>query len=163
MEYSKEDNRDAKKYSDSEENHSDSSTHTPVTTRRTVNSKEITNDEDMDVDSEEDGKDENKTSDCKSEISDVSDISSDYGSIENEDEEKASSSIIELSGDSSDAASSFLPTLPRRRGRHASSRFSPRVDENTRPHRLRHTTSVTGSEGLGVGDSDLLPPSSSTM
>jgi len=155
MECSKEDNRDVKKASDSEENHSDLSAHTPVSTRRTTNSRELTNDDDMDVDSEDDGKDENKTSDFESEISDVSDMGSDYGSIENEDEEKASSSIIELSGDSSDAESSFLPTPPRRRGRHASSsRVSPRVDENTRPHSLRHTTSVTGSEGLGDRDSD---------
>jgi len=117
--------------------------HTPVSTRSTVNARELTNDDDTDVDSDEDNKDENKPSDVKSEISDVSDIGSEYGSIENEDEEKASSSIIELSGDSSDAASSFLPTPPRRRGRYTSSSFSPRVDENTRPHSLRHTNSVT--------------------
>jgi len=155
MEHSEEDTRDAKETSDGEENHSDSSAHTPVSNRSTVNARELTKDDGMDVDSDEDGKDENKPSDFENEIYDVSDIGSDYGSIKNEDEEKASSSVIELSGgSSSEAASSYMPTPPHRKGRFASSRFSPRVDENTRPHSLRHTTSVTGSEGLGVGDSD---------
>jgi len=155
MEHSEEDNRDTKESSDGEENPSDLSAHTPVSTRSTVNVRKLANDDDMDVDSDEDGKDENKPSYFKSEIFDVSDIGSDFGSIENEDEEKASSSIIELSGDSSsEAASSYMPMPPHRKGHYASSRFSPRVDENTHPHSLRHTNSVTGSEGLGVGDSD---------
>ena len=152
MEHSEEDNRDTKESSDGEENHSGSSAHTPVSTRSTVNARKLTNDDDMNVDSDEDGKDENKPTDFESEISD---IGSDYGSIENEDEEEASSSIIELSGDSSsDAASSYMPMPPHRKGRYASSRFSPCADENTRPHSLRRTNSVTGSEGLGVRDSD---------
>jgi len=155
MEHSKEDTRDAKETSDSEENHSDSSTHTPVSNRSTVKARDLTKDADDNVDSDEESKDGNNPSDFDNEMSDVSDIGSDYGSIENEDEEKTASPVIELSGDSSsDAASSYMLTPPRRKGRFASSRFSPRVDENTHPHSLRHTTSVTGSEGLGVGDSD---------
>ena len=120
MEHSEEDTRDAKETSDSEENHSDSSTHTPVSNRSTVNAREFTKDDDDNVDSDEDGKDENNPSDFDNEISDVSDISSNYGFIENEDEEKTSSPVIELSGDSSsDAASSYMPTPPRRKGRFA--------------------------------------------
>jgi len=96
MEHSEEDTRDAKETSDGEENHSDSSAHTPVSNRSTVKARDLTKDDDMDVDSDEDGKDENKPSDFENEISDVSDIGSDYGSIENEDKEKASSSVIKL-------------------------------------------------------------------
>jgi len=155
MEHSDEDTGEAKDTSDSEDNHSDSSTHTPGSNRGKVKARYLTKDADDKMDSDEESKAGNNPSDFENEMSDVSDIGSDYGSIENEDVDKAASPVIELSGDSSsDAASSYMPTPPRRKGRFASSKFSPRVDENTRPHSLRHTNSVTGSEGLGVGDSD---------
>ena len=48
-----------------------------------------------------------------------------------------------------------LTTPPRRKGPLASKKFSPRKDANPRPYSFRHcTTKVTGSEGLGAGDSD---------
>jgi hypothetical protein len=48
-----------------------------------------------------------------------------------------------------------LTTPPRRKGPLASKTFSPRKDANPRPYSFRHcTTKVTGSEGLGAGDSD---------
>lgn len=48
-----------------------------------------------------------------------------------------------------------LTTPPCRKAANASKLFSPRKDANPRPYRLCHFAAmVTGSEGLGVGDSD---------